>query len=316
MRLRFVRTISVVALSALTTAVVAVASPGTALANPDDKVTATEVANTLNNVDDKLIADPLPSTTDANSAAVTTQGDTVVDVAKDAEQGVTMSTKGEPDVTVELPNAEDAANAKRLADGTVVYAGSDGTANSVAAAREGTQMAVTIANKDAATRFDYTPNVEGGGKVQLTEGGGAVVLDADGNILKVVPPAWGKDAKDVDVPSHFETDGTTLTLVVDHTSADYAYPIVADPWWLGAIAAAVGWCAASAAQNIIWQGGKWAVQRGDWNWNQRLWDAADNCLAGLVFGAFGWAVPWYLKRWAINALKPHVYNVIRWTVLR
>lgn len=43
-------------------------------------------------------------------------------------------------------------------------------------------------------------------------------------------PAWAKDANGRAVPSRFELRGETLVQVVDHTKADYAYPIVADPF--------------------------------------------------------------------------------------
>lgn len=310
------RLIATVATTAVLATTILVATPGAASANTDDTVTAGEVGSALAHIDSlngSLVAEPAPSTTDADSAAVVKSDDLTVDVSRNPEEGVAITTDGTP-VTVTIPDADSAAEAKRLPDGSVAYAG-EGSATAVIPSAAGVQMLTTIANEDSDTRYRYKVDVPDGGKIKLADEG-AVVLDAEGVIVLAVGTPWAKDASGTQVPSHFETDGSTLTQVVDHRSGSYNYPVVADPWWLAAIMTAITWCAVGAAQSIVWNGGKWAVARGDWSWSQRMWDAADNCLAGVVFGGLSWAVPWYMRRWAINALKPHVYNVIRWTVLR
>lgn len=219
--------------SVVATAAFAVVMPGEALAaNGDDAVTSSEVAGALNGADDKsdaLIAESVGSVADSDSAAVASVDGATVDIPKNPDDGVTIETNGVT-VTVELPGAEDASDAKRLSDGTVVYPGSDGAANAVIPTSDGVQMITTIANKDAPSSYEYKVSVPTGGKIQLVDGG-AVVLDANGNPVVTVPAPWARDANGVTVPSHFETDGSTLTQVVDHASGSYSYPVVADPWW-------------------------------------------------------------------------------------
>lgn len=53
--------------------------------------------------------------------------------------------------------------------------------------------------------------------------------------LGVATP-WATDANGQSIPTHYETDGTSLTQVIEHNSvANVAYPVVADPiyWWGG-----------------------------------------------------------------------------------
>lgn len=318
MRIRYPRVLAGLVVSALTAASLVAAPP--AMASGDDTVTPTEVAAAIATTESKagdLVAAPVASATDADSAAVTTTSAGVtLDVPKDADQGVSLKAEGLPEVTVELPNADDAANATRLNDGTVVYASGNGSANAVVPTEGGVQMVTTIANSDAPTSFPYKVDVPDGGKVELSDGG-ALVKDASDNIVLVIPAPWAKDANGTAVPSHFTTDGTTLTQVVEHTNGTFAYPVVADPWWLvPLIVGALTGCAIGAAQGLIQAGAKWAIQRGDWYWNQRLRDAGENCLWGMVFGIPGRVIPAWAKNWIVNALRPHVYNVLRYTVLR
>lgn len=213
---------------AVASAAIVVVMPNAAFAGTDDTVTASEVNTALNSAGD-LVADPAQSVTDADSAAVASSNGTTVDVPKNPDAGVTLSADGALSIKIELPNADDAANAKRLADGTIVYPGTDGSANAVVPTDSGVQMITTIANPDAPTRYDYKVNVAEGGQVVVT-GDVAIVYDSSMTPQLSISTPWAKDVNGKDVATHFETDGTKLVQVVDHKNGDYQYPITADPW--------------------------------------------------------------------------------------
>ncbi|MFF3432003.1 hypothetical protein [Streptomyces sp. NPDC002602] len=210
----------------MTTAMM-LAAPTMASADGGDTVTTSEVAAALNTTDagnGDLVAEPVKAFVDTDSAAIITKDGTTTDVPKDPEKGVSLGS-----VNVGLPNADEAKDAKRLSDGTVVYPGTDGSAQAVIPTGTGVQMLTTIANVDAPTRYDYKVGVPDGGKVTIDGHGNAAVLNGDNTLALVVPAPWAKDADGTAVPTHFETDGTTLTQVVEHASNNYAHPVVADP---------------------------------------------------------------------------------------
>ncbi|MEV8545631.1 hypothetical protein [Streptomyces sp. NPDC051572] len=210
-----------------------VAAPNIAAADSDSTVSSSEIASALGNTDRQdgsLVAEPVPSTTDADSAAITTQAGARLEVPRNPEDGVTLQGDGVPALSIELPNADESKDAVRLKDGTVAYPGTDGSAQAVIPTDDGVQMLTTISEATAPTRYAYGVNVPDGGRVETSpEGAGAVVLDGDGNPVVLVPAPWATDANGAAVPSHFETNGKSLTQVVNHNSGDFVYPVVADP---------------------------------------------------------------------------------------
>lgn len=60
----------------------------------------------------------------------------------------------------------------------------------------------------------------------------------------------------VSVDTWFETDGRSLTQVVDHTSKSYAYPIMADPSWSEI------WDKMKSVGKTAWSGVKWVAGKG------------------------------------------------------
>ncbi|WP_217239788.1 hypothetical protein [Streptomyces sp. AC555_RSS877] len=209
-----------------------VAMPNIAAADTGDTVSASEIASALGNTDRKngsLVEEPVPSKTDADSAAVVSQNGTSIEVPKDPENGVSLQGDGAPEISISLPEADASKDAVKLADGTVAYPGTN-SAQAVIPAKDGVQMLTTITNADAPTRYGYKVSVPGGGRVVVSpNNAGAVVLDGAGKPAAVVPAPWAKDTRGTAVPTHFETDGTTLTQVVQHASGSYGYPVVADP---------------------------------------------------------------------------------------
>lgn len=277
------RIISMMVASVLMTTALA-AVPSTASA---DTVSVSEVASalhTMNASNGNLVAEPAISSTDAGSAAVAKSDSTTVDIPKDPSKGVNVTANGQR-VSISLPNAGDASKATRLFDGTVAYAGANGSANAVVPTDAGVQMFTAIKNASAPSRYTYKVGVPDGGKVAVIKDGRAIVTDARGAVVMTVDVPWAKDANGASVPTHYETDGTLLTQVVDHTDGNYAYPITADPnfswqWWgvelkfskretstiatgVGAAQAYFGWTgAAGIAAWAATPAARWATSHG------------------------------------------------------
>lgn len=206
--------------------------PNVAVADTtSDNITAGQVLGALDSTDAEngdLVGEPVPSKTDGDSAAVVQQHGSVTDIPKDATDGIGLTGKDGSNITIELPNADDADKAQRV-DGTVVYPSNDGSASAVVPTNDGVQVLNTITSLDAPTRYDYNVSVPEGGSVEETADGFVQILDADGKGLFYVALPWAKDADGNSVPTHFEVEGTKLVQVVDHNTGEFAYPVVADP---------------------------------------------------------------------------------------
>ena len=307
-RTRFTRKIALLTASTVLATGTMLAMPSTASANTgtNDTVTSSEVADALTDVHGNLVAEPVPSKTDADSAAVVKQDGSVTEVPKDPEDGVVLDSKDAPEVTIDLPNADEANDAKRLQDGTVTYPGTDGSAQAVIPTDGGVQMLTTISNADAPTRYDYKVDVPEGGKVQVQEDGSAVVTDSEDKTVLIVPVPWAKDANGTAVPTKFDASGTTLTQVVNHTTG-YTYPVVADPrfywsWGFYVVkfnSAETGYLSRAGAAGIgAYLGGPgaafFATLGGDW---MADWAAARRlCLVYRVNPAWIWASGLWAER--------------------
>src|SRR5688572_15005019 len=95
---RFTRKVAALAVSSTMATAVLMGAPNVALADDgDEKVTTSEVASAINNVEaanDGLIAEPVKSTADTDSAAVVKQESTILDVPKDPADGVSLGADG------------------------------------------------------------------------------------------------------------------------------------------------------------------------------------------------------------------------------
>lgn len=222
--MRVSRTLAVIL---TTSATLAVAVPGTALAD-SGSTTTNEVASALDNVDTRtgLVLDA------AQSSAVS--------VPNDPNRGVQVTLRNGQKMSVGLPNAARSGKAAKTRKGAVAYAGKNGSANAVIPTADGVQLLTTIENRKAPTSFAYPITLPQGGKVGLAvQGGGAAVYDAKGNLSAIVTTPWAKDANGKDVRTWFTTDGKTLTQHVEHRASGVKYPVVADPsvrwYWNGAV---------------------------------------------------------------------------------
>jgi len=200
----------------------------------DNNVTATDVATAVQDTGLTAQSNDVHTTSDANSAAVSTTDGTTVDVPKDAADGVGITSNDGATLTVTPPVADASGTGKVVADGVVAYPSKDGSATAVQATDNGgVRMLTVIDNADAPTRYPYNVSVPDGGSIKLNDDGSAVVFDGSGQPIASVAPPWATDANGNAVPTHFEVnaDGTTLTQVIDHNANGVAYPVTADPFW-------------------------------------------------------------------------------------
>jgi len=148
-----------------------------------------------------------------------------VELPEDADEPAVLSV-GESALEMSIPSS---GEAEAVDDSTAVF--SDGDASiAVQSTAEGMRALIHIDSADAPERYEF----EMGGDVAALEpapGGGVVALNADGEAIAIAPAPWAVDADGVDVPTHFEIEGTELIQVVEHRDGDFAYGIVADPWW-------------------------------------------------------------------------------------
>jgi len=208
--------------------------------NRNRQVTRAEVQQTIQSLPE--VMDDSRQTNlqgDADSAVTSIKDGNTVDVPKNAKEGVTFGAENGPKVDIELPNADKAGEGTQVAPGVVAYESDNGAANAVQADKNGgVRMMTIIDNPDAPTDYDYKVTIPNGGSVQLAVNGGAVILDANDQLLSIVDTPWAKDATGKLVETWFTTDGQTLTQHVKHNVPGVAYPVTADPWiswaWHGA----------------------------------------------------------------------------------
>lgn len=202
-------------------------------------VTAGEVKQALQYTPGVLTAsDQSATTSDTDSALVAATAGATIDIPKDASEGVSLAANDGPSIDISLPNADQANDAKQIAPGVVAYSANNGSANAVQATEDGgVRMLTVIDNPKAPTTYDYKVTVPNGGHIELTEDGGAVVLDGNGQPLSAVSAPWAKDARGKQIRTWFTTDGQTLTQHVKHNVRGVVYPVTADPrfeWkWYG-----------------------------------------------------------------------------------
>ena len=96
--------------------------------------------------------------------------------------------------------------------------------------RDGFRALVRIDSEDAPERYDFVVGAHAA-SLRAEDDGPVTVRNANGHAIGYVESPWARDARGAAIASRFEVDGLTLTQVVAHRGAGYAYPLVADPFW-------------------------------------------------------------------------------------
>lgn len=171
---------------------------------------------------------------DADGGPVAVSVENVTTVPLDASSPINISSEGiESSASISLPFGDATDTAEVSEDGTVIFDHDNGSSTVPVVKDDGSvQITTVIEDSSAPTRYAYPTDVEGLASIEETESGTLVFSDANGDFLAAIAPAWAKDAAGMDIPTRYEIDGTTVTQVVDHsTAAGVQYPVVADPWW-------------------------------------------------------------------------------------
>lgn len=194
-----------------------------------ENLTPAETVSAISEVDpsNATVADVTPA---AGGDFVSDSHGTQVEIARDPAVGIDFSGPGTPALTIKLPGAGVARDARAVGDTVVFEAAAPSTDIAVQTTDGGgVRQLLTIAAADAPTSYASGIEIPGGGSVRLADDGGAIVVDQAGVAVAQVPAPWAKDASGAAVPTHFTADGATLTQHIDHAGA--TYPVVADPWF-------------------------------------------------------------------------------------
>jgi len=179
----------------------------------------------------------------ANVADVVTDssGDTAIEatvagveviVPTDPSDQISLESSTGDVLSIGLPFADKATDATVVTDGVVAYDNKNLSTTAVVVKQDGSvQITVVIEGPTAPTKYPYELNIPSDATVSIGDNGGVTILDADGTFLGGIASAWAKDATGVSVPTHYVLNGSVLTQVVEHTTARFVYPIVADPWF-------------------------------------------------------------------------------------
>lgn len=202
---------------------------------------------------------------DVNAQAIVANVTTDVQskISLDANQGVAI-TSGAKSLTATLPNSEQADRGQATGNGSVTYAGANGSSNVAELTADGLRMLTVIERADAPTEYEYKLDVPEGATLHKAGNGGVIVFQASTReVVAYVAPPWAKDANQKDLPTHYKIDGNKLTQVVEHHGA--AYPVTADPyiswqWWGVTIyfnkweSQLIGWSPGAAGAYFGWTG--------------------------------------------------------------
>ena len=202
----------------------------TSIMLPTVTVSAASARTSSKSVLTDVFADSTRGTisSDRESAMSTTLPDATLRVPKVADKGITIGDRGNK-ITIRLPGAQSASEARAVSRGVVSYPGLNGFDNMVQATDAGVRMMTSISSATAPVRYEYKIDVPTGGKVELCDGG-AIVRGSNGTIMASVAKPWAMDAGGNPVPTQFTTDGRTLVQSVFHTAQpSVSYPVIADP---------------------------------------------------------------------------------------
>lgn len=201
-----------------------------------------EVLETLTARDDGRFGEATNVLVDVSSdASVETDGSVVaseggVDVKIPADTGSRLQL-GE--VGVLLPFSEEAADAEVLEPGVVEFENGNDTKTVPVVKDDGSvQVATIIESAEAPQEYVYELELPADAVVTTGDSGVVLVTRGDSLLLGIAAP-WAVDASGASVPTHYELRDDLLVQIVDHTSASFAYPVVADPWLGAALFGAV-----------------------------------------------------------------------------
>lgn len=185
---------------------------------------STAATNVLENVAD------VATTATGKTAIDAVVGDVAISVPTDPAKSISLESSG-VSFSVGLPFAESASDAIVVANGVVSFNNNNGSTTTPVVKEDGSlQITTIIADESAPTRYDYQITIPDGGSAVVERDGSLTILNADRTFFAGAASAWAKDTDGISVPTHYELSGSTLTQVVDLSSLNIVFPVVADPW--------------------------------------------------------------------------------------
>lgn len=166
--------------------------------------------------------------------------DGTVEITKDGSDASAVLNGGEDGLRISLglPTAEDAKDARVSADGTTIFTDPNGLVDvGVQTLNDGAVRALTVINNsEAPVEYEYQIDVEAGVVLEPAHGGAILFKGRDGSSEGAILPAWAVDANGSPVKTHYVITGRTVTQVIEHKAEGVSYPVVADPkvyyaWW-------------------------------------------------------------------------------------
>lgn len=233
---KLVRSVALTALGALCLAPAALAdkaevSPSEAIASLRDAMPQVIAPAPVARVPGGPILEP-PALAPAAGQLAVTGAAGPAEVARDASDGFGIATPAGTLSVTPVGVDSTATDAKVVAGQSAVYANTDPAADTVVRPTPlGIETFTQIRDAAAPETYSWRANLPGHQRLRRLPDGGVAVVDGEGNTVASVSAPWAKDSNGTAVPVSFAVDGSTLTMTVAHRTGDYAYPIVADPFW-------------------------------------------------------------------------------------
>lgn len=179
--------------------------------------------------DQALTLDELEET---ESSFVLDGAEVSVEIPKDSDEPVVLAVDGGEELAISIPASVSEAVAESGEFGEVSFEHGNASSTSVLPYDDGSvQMVTTIEDSSAPEEYVYDLDMPVGASVEILEDGFVLVKDSAGEFLAGVAAPWAKDARGVDVPTHYELRGSALVQVVEHRGQEgVVYPVTADPW--------------------------------------------------------------------------------------
>ncbi|MFD6816597.1 hypothetical protein ACFWCH_06765 [Microbacterium sp. NPDC060132] len=167
-----------------------------------------------------------PMTSEGLDATI---GTVSLSVPADAAAGISVGV-GSGEIGIGLPFASNASDGFSEASGTVTFDNQNGTKTvAVVQASGRLQVASVLSGPSSPTSYEYPIDLPSGASLQASDGGINVVDNATGEVLGVFAAPWAEDAEGRSVPTRYEVRDSSIIQVVEHRSAAYSYPVIADP---------------------------------------------------------------------------------------
>jgi sugar lactone lactonase YvrE len=151
---------------------------------------------------------------------------TSVEIPSSADEATSV---GEDGIAVSQAGASGASEARHLGDKDIFFHEVErDTDLLVSPISSGVELVDQLRSAESPETFRFPIALPPGAELHANGSGGAEITD-QGEVTAVVPPVSAVDGQGADVPVEVSTEGTTLTVRLNHRDGDFQYPIWLDP---------------------------------------------------------------------------------------